>query len=133
MVVVEGGVEDVVGGSFDVVGGFDVEEVGGGGSLVGWVGLGCPGVGVELLLVFRFVVVVVVVVFDDEEDDDSVVVVVGVVDREVLLPSYVVVFSTSTEVSWLVRSGWASPLSPASMATVANAVDTTTPATPSAM
>jgi acylphosphatase len=80
-----------------------------------------------LVLVFFFVVVVVVVVVDDSVVDDEVV--VGVVVREVLLSSDVVFWSCTTE-SWLVRSGWASSeWPPASMATVANAVDTTTPAT----
>jgi hypothetical protein len=104
---------------------------GGGGSCVGW-SVFAGGVVVVVVVVDRFFVVVVVLV-DDSGAEVLVGAVVGVPETEVLLPSSVVLSCTWTE-SWLVRSGWASlPWPPASMATVANAVDTTTPATPSAM
>jgi hypothetical protein len=101
-----------------------VDVLGGGGC--------CGGVVVVVVVVDFFFVVEVVVEVDDEGPDELVGVVVEVPDTEVLLPSSVVWSWTWTE-SWLVRSGAASSFGPASMATVANAVDTTTPATPSAM
>jgi hypothetical protein len=84
------------------------------------------------VLVRRFEVVVEeVVVVDDGAEDALPVVVVVVVVGEVLLS--VVTSSWTSTVSLLLRSGWASsPAPPASMATVAKAVDTTRPATPRA-
>lgn len=123
-VVDDGGFEVVVGGG-ELGFGFEVVVVGRGG---GGGSFGEPGSSVvsssssagASVVVVVVVVEVVVDVVDDGADDEVVVVVLSVV------------VSRTSMVS-LVRSGCASPVwPPASMATVANAVDTTTPATPSA-
>jgi hypothetical protein len=116
VVVLDGGFGVVVGGFGELGRGLVVVVV---GSSV--VGSGSLSTGSSVVVVV--VVVVVDVVVDDVVDEDVVVVDVLVSDDVVSV----------TSMESLVRSGCASSLlPPASIATVANAVDTTMPATPRA-